>query len=612
MSLLDSFVLLFEADTGKAIREINALAAANDATGGAVDDARKALDKQIAALELQAATAGMSRGEAILYKMAQEGATTADIERARAALEAAGAMEEEQDAVTSLTQKLVGFAAATFGISAILGKVFERTETIRGIQQTSDALGIAIEDVDAFGRAAQAMGGDAEGARDSLVDMAEAMGEALSDPESGKAEAFKKLGINIKDTTGKAKDALSGMLALAESVEGLSKSEAIFKIKEVGITDNRQVEMILKGRKELERMLDAQKEQSTVTKESAENARKLTEAMAGLKTSAENAGAGLIDAIIPAVTKVVEWLAKGFAWMMEHKDFVVGFFSAIAVVVGTLYLPSMVAAAAATLAATWPLIAIGAALAAAAAAFALIYDDIMNFIDGNDSFIGQVSEKYPIVGQAVLGLIQIFKDMWSVLVTGAQQIGTFFVNAFSQILSGIKAVIDFIPEAIAQFEGLVTRITEMFAGMGEAVKAIFDGIVDAIRGALDFASKGIDKFKSGVSGVASFFGIGDDEADASQPGEASQQSTSQIPSINRTMAEANEQLGAARQSPANSITSNAISNQVNRTSQTDVQINEVIVQTQATDAQGISKDIGSSLGDQLKGLEAESATGVDR
>ena len=54
----------------------------------------------------------------------------------------------------------------------------------------------------------------------------------------------------------------------------------------------------------------------------------------------------------------------------------------------------MLAAAAATLAATWPIWPLLRS-SLLAAAFALVYDDIMNFIDGNDSMIGRILDKYP-------------------------------------------------------------------------------------------------------------------------------------------------------------------------------------------------------------------------
>lgn len=542
MALLDTLLLVFKADTSQA--------------DAGLDSARKKSDELIRSIADADAAAGKA-GESFKAM-------------------AAGAL---------------GGLAAAFSVGAAISGAFARADNIRAIEQTSDAIGAAIENVDAFGKAAEAMGGDAQGARDSLTDMAEKMGEAMSDVESGAAKAFKSLGISLKSADGGTKDAISGMLDLASAVEGLDRSAAVFKIKELGITDNRTVEMILKGRQELERMLRVQKEQGVVTKEAAENARKLTEATGSLKNSMSNAGNSFLDSIIPALTKVIEWLAKGASWMQENKDFVIGFFGAIAAVVTTLYLPAMISAAAATLAATWPLLLIGVAIAAAAAAFALIYDDIMNFIDGNESFIGQVFEKYPMVEKIVMTLIDAFRQMWGILITGAQQVGEFVAAGFQQVIAGIKAAIDYLIEAYGAIQGFVDNSLSAFQSMADGISAIFSFIVDTVKSSMSFVTAGIDKIKSGVSGVAGFFGFGD-SSDA--------------------MGSAGQQLGMAAGAPSNGVTSSAISNLASTSSESNVQVGSVVIQTQATDAQGISKDVGSELQNQLKNLEHESATGVAR
>ena len=579
MALLDTLLLVFKADTSQA--------------DAGLDSARKKSDELVDSLRNTDAVAGKTG--ASLKAMA------------------AGAL---------------GGLAAAFSLGAAISGAFARADNIRAIEQTSDAIGAAIENVDAFGKAAEAMGGDAQGARDSLTDMAEKMGEAMSDVESGAAKAFKSLGISLKSADGSTKDAISGMLDLAGAVEGLDRSAAVFKIKELGITDNRTVEMILKGRQELERMLRVQKEQGVVSKEAAENARKLTEATGSLKNSMSNAGNSFLDSIIPALTKVIEWLGKGVSWMTDNKDFVIGFFGAIAAVVTAIYLPAMISAAAATLAATWPLLLIGAAIAAAAAAFALIYDDIMNFVDGNDSFIGQIFEKYPMVEKIVMTLIDAFRQMWQILITGAQQVGDFVTAGFQQVISGIKAAVDYLSEAYGAITGFVDSSLTSFQALSDGISAIFAFIVDTVKSSLSFVTAGIDKIKSGITGVAGFFGIGEESEEGknstNQPegsaarsdrysvAEQKNSANSNQPPINITMEKAVAQIGAASASPSNGVTSSAISNSTRNSSETNVQVGSVVVQTQATDAAGISKDVGSELQGQLKNLEHESASGVSR
>ena len=559
MALLEELLIKVVVEASGASRQIDQVAHKTDDLAKSAEDAAKSIDKQVKALELQAKTAGMSKKEATLYKLAQEGATKADLERAKAAIEASEAVETQSKSVAGLAAKLAGALAATLSVGAAIGGVFSRAEMIGELSRTSDALGIAIEDLDAFGKAAERAGGDAQGARDSLTDMAEALGEALSDKESGRAKAFQALGIAITDTNGKAKDGLTGILDLASAVEGLDKSAAVFKIKELGITDNRTVELILKGRKELERMLAVQKAQGVVTKEAAERAKVFNEGLYALRAATSSATNSFLDSLIPALTKVIGWLTKVVEWAGEHKDAIIGFFIAVGAIVTAVYLPAMIAAAAATLAATWPLLLIIATITAVAAAFALVYEDVMNFIDGNDSLIGQIFEKYPMVKDAVMAIVDVFKLLGSIV-----------AQVWQSLITGFKQVIDFV-------------------------------------------MTGVKQIASGISSVAGYFGLSDDgPAPENKPAlsSGSGQDPLDVPG-NDSIAMANTAIGTASASPLNGGSSNAITNST-QTKNSTVEIGQVTVNSQATDAQGVAKDMNSELSSQLKNLEHESATGVSR
>lgn len=541
------------------------------------------------------------------------------------------------EAFAGFAAKALGALTAALSIGNAISGAVERAASITALAQTSEALDVAIEDLDAFGRAAVASGGDAQGAMDTLFDVSEKVGEAFADTESQAYKSFKAIGVAVKDANGNARTSLDTFLELSKAFEGMSRSEAVFKIKELGITDNKSVEMILKGRKEIERLIAVQKEQGGVTKESAERAVAFHDAMIALRGSVSNTSNSFFDSIIPALTKVVEWLTKVVDWAGEHKDFVVGFFVAIAGVVAGVYLPAMIAAATATIAATWPLIAMGAVIAGVAVAFGLIYEDVMNFIDGNDSLIGQIFDKYPLIEQIVMSLANIFRDTFQTLTAGATQAGDFISIAFNQIVQAIKFCIDYLSEAYGSVSAFVSGSMGSFESLREGVKSIFAVIVATIRGALSSVTGAIDSIGSAIKSAAGVVGIkiGTDEAPTPRPRAmppGSGQAPSDVPMIDATgkpyvpstqsgqspsatvaaMESGNRQLAAAQASPLNAVTSNAISNTTNRSSETSVNVERVEVNTQATDSQGISRDIGISLSDQLRNLNHESATGVER
>ncbi len=496
----------------------------------------------------------------------------------------AGLMEQK---IKGVFTRIGAALLATVAASKALETFNNHVQTVEQIRNTSDALGVAIEDVDAFGKAIERMGGDAQGARDSLTDMAESIGEALQDVESGRAKTFKALGISLKDVNGQAKNAVQGMIELAGAVEGMGREQAVFRIKELGITDNRSVELLLKGRQEVERMLRVQKEQGVVTKESAERVRVYSEALAKLKQSAGVAASGIVDWILPAITWFIQKLDSVVTWMNRHDTFVKGFFIGLTTILTAMFLPAVVSATAAVWALIAPFLAVAAPIAAVVALFALLYDDVMNFLDGNDSLIGQISEKYPIVGETVKAMAQ-----------------------------AVTAAFDWVKEALAgaydSVKIFASGAVNSFAVMGKSIGAIFQGVVGVVKSAWTYISGVFDSVSSVISRIGKWLGFGSGDDIQVTESTVSKGVSDAEAKAAENMRAAQAQLDQAASSPMNSVTSNAISNASNTHTETNVQVGQVTVQTQATDAQGISQSIGGGLKDELKNLQADSASGVKR
>lgn len=501
--LLDIFQIVFESNSKKATQDLEEVEKAGDDVEKSLDDARKANEKFFQSAE--------SIGKAI------------------------GNM-------------LAGYFA--------IGSILERIEEINAIATTAETIGDSVENVDAFSKALVEMGADASGARDTLTDLAESMGEALKDTQSGRFKQFKELGVALKDAEGNARATTDVMVELAGAVEGMSKQEAVFKIKELGITDNRSVELILKGRKELERMMRVQKEMGVTSTESAEASRRFTDALNKVKGAAGNAGAGLVDGVIPALTEVVEWLGTVVDWARDNKDFITGFFIAVAAFVTRFYLPAMIRAAVATLAAYAPMLLMGGIIAAIGAVFALAYDDVMNFIKGNDSLIGQIMGEFPALADAVYLIIGAFRKLGPVI---------------SEIMQGVWEIIK-------------ETLDKVLTMIGYVVKAI---------GSIFGAAASVGGWTLGKLGLGGGGQNGSITQELIQAGKST--------------------LSAAQANPLNSQTSNSISNSNKTSNENNLSIGQMTVNApNATDAKGVAAAIGGDLKKELKNMRAEAATGVAR
>lgn len=518
--------------------------------------------------------------------------------------------------------KMAGMVGVGLTIGGIASFVQSTAEEVNLLSQSADALNLPVEEVDAFGKVITSMGGDVQGARDSLMDMSESIGEALQDTSSGKAEVFKSLKISLKDMQGDSINAMEGLYRLSDAVQGLSKEEAIFRIKEVGITDNKIVESILKGRKELEALTKKQKENGVVTKELALQAQKYKEVTGGLKTVFSSVMMSIMNAALPALTKILSWVQTFVKFCSDNKELITGFFIAIGTVLAAYYIPSMIAAAAATLAATWPILAIIAVIALLAAAFAFVYDDIMNFIDGNDSMIGRILDEYPELKAVILALWDAFKSFFDFVIALSKVVADVAVAAFNFIIDGGKQFWKWLNEFIDGLMGWGKQFEGVFNTVSDAVVGIFKWLWAQIKQYLVWINEGLDAIKNGWSTVKGWFGFEDAEVTQTVERKISADGTieHQIPESPKLSEDDTAQLvqGLSQQinsmsaNPMNPMTSQAISNQSSTSNENTVNVGELNINTQATDAQGIAKDAKGELQSQLQDLGHQTSSGVGK
>ncbi|MGW1368442.1 hypothetical protein [Providencia hangzhouensis] len=589
-------------------------------------ESNKKLASGIKALEsnIQRAEGSLSDQVVVTGKAANEAEKLANknTQLAKSADEVSSHYGKATHSLSGFLVKMAGMVGIGLTIGGIASFVQSTAEEVNLLSQSADALNLPVEEVDAFGKVITSMGGDAQGARDSLMDMSESIGEALQDASSGKAEVFKSLKISLKDMQGDSINAMEGLYRLSDAVQGLSKEEAIFRIKEVGITDNKIVESILKGRKELEALTKKQKENGVVTKELALQAQKYKEVTGGLKTVFSSVMMSIMNAALPALTKILSWVQTFVKFCSDNKDLITGFFIAIGTVLAAYYIPSMIAAAAATLAATWPILAIIAVIALLAAAFAFVYDDIMNFIDGNDSMIGRILDEYPELKAVILALWDAFKSFFDFVIALSKVVADVAVAAFNFIVDGGKQFWKWLNEFIDELMGWGKQFEGVFNSVSDVVVGIFKWLWAQIKQYLGWINDGLDAIKNGWSTVKGWFGFEDAEVTQTVERKISADGTieHQIPESPKLSEDdtallvqgLSQQINSMSANPMNPMTSQAISNQSSTTNENTVNVGELNINTQATDAQGIAKDAKGELQSQLQDLGHQTSSGVGK
>ncbi|HEI9877636.1 TPA: hypothetical protein SMO99_001725 [Proteus mirabilis] len=526
--------------------------------------------------------------------------------------------QEAGSSVAGFATKALGAVGIVMSIGTIFSESVSRSQEIETLDKLGKQIGVATADVDAFSGAIAELGGSRESAQADLSAMAKSFGNT--------------------------KDSMEKVLQTADKVQGMSFDKAKKTLEGMGVSDEKTIELMMKGRKELERTMGIQKEYSGISKESIESSIKFNSAMAKFQQSSGLLKNSFLEMVIPALSKGLEWLTKLVTFCKENKHLVVGFFTAVATILLGKYIYAMKLASISTWTTLFPIIAIIAVIALLAAAFAIVYDDIMNFIDGNDSMIGRILEKYPRLKVVILALWETFKKLFEYLKAIVGVVADIVVAGWDLMASGLKAYVKYLLSCISVIAGWGKSFAGVFNTVSDAVVSAFEWMWEQVEKIIGWVNTGLNAVKNGWKSAKEFFGFGGDEAeikitsdDASNYLSALSAKRNQVASagvdtseidkeiielkkqldngldaskIIADVEEANKRLMMASHDAMNPITSQAISNQSNVKNESNVSIGEIKVETQATDAQGVASGLSNALQDEIANVNQQHSSGL--
>ncbi|WP_323086453.1 hypothetical protein, partial [Providencia alcalifaciens] len=498
--------------------------------------------------------------------------------------------------VVSFAKKALGAVGLLMGATAMVSESVTRSAEIESLDKLGKKINVATADVDAFAGSMAELGGTRDAAQADLSAMAKSFGFA--------------------------KNSMEKVLKTADKVQGMKFDKAKATLSALGVTDDKTVELMMKGRKELERMMGIQKEYSGINKESIEQSIKFNKAMQGFKQSSGLLKNSFLEMVIPVLAKGLEWINKFVSFCKENKQLVVSFFTIVGAAITAYYVPAMMRAAKSTLLATWPILAIIAVIALLAAAFAFVYDDIMNFIDGNDSMIGRILDEYPELKEVILRLWQTFKILFEYLMVVAKFVANIVVAAFNFIVAEVKRFGIVLDAFINGLKSWGKKFEGVFNTVSDAVVGIFKWLWAQIKQYLGWINDGLDAIKKGWSTVKGWFGFEDAEVTQTVERKVTADGTIEhtIPETPKLSEEdtallvqgLNQHITGMSTNPMNPVTSQAISNRSSTTNENTVNVGELNINTQSTDAQGIAKDAKGALQSQLQDLGHETSSGVGK
>ena len=491
----------------------------------------------------------------------------------------------------------MSIGALVAGVKATAAAYDELGKLAARFRDTADAVG-------SFRDASALLGISEEKSTGALL----ALDTAIQDTFLGMGRAkkvFEELEVKVQDANGKIKPTTQVMGELAEKLHGMEKGTQIRVMERLGL-DPSMLKLFNADFVNLQkRMADIDRASGFNLEQAVKRSAEYTKASKGLslevntlKMYLDKLTEGFKVAAMPyftqAMTVATKYVRMFVDYLLKHSKFVEGFVIAIGGAIAYFLVPAAIKGALAVWAMIAPFALIGAAALAVAAAFALLYDDIMNFIDGGDSMIGHLVARWPIIGDILKALGAEFVFFWDV----AKAVWNFLIGmfddpaaAFEQFKSDITAGVGQLIDTFPGLKEVIGAITDAFTSAADTVTGVWDAIVAAIKAAIAVVLDGINTVVTAFDKAKSFLGFGGGDGAGD-------------------LAAGKSALGAASSSGLAAQTSNSINNSKGGNKTTQVTVGKVEVKTAATDAEGISKAIGGSMQAQMRQAASNFDDGV--
>lgn len=498
---------------------------------------------------------------------------------------------------------------AALSVGAIYAMTTEVAEFVDTMSDAADAIGIGVDELHAWELAVQASDGE-QGAFTASLNSFNIGIQDIATKGKGRLLPFlKELGLSMADVKAAAKDPTTALLKMADTFHGLSKAQAAGLGAKIGL-DQGTINLLSKGRVGVEELIKAQRELGVITKEDAEKAQAYDETMKKWNATFATVKREIAMTVLPSLTWFFDKLRAIVSWMLEHKVAVISFFAGIAAVLVGLYLPAALAAAAATWALLAPYLAIAAGVAAFGAALALVVDDIYNFQQGNDSVLGELVKKWPMLGEVIHNLGEVLTWLIAFVAAWASAFLTLITEGPQKAIEQFSDAIDFL---VKDIEDTIPGASEIFSAMTDDIQEGIDEVIKAWDWLMEKIGDGVDLFMRAKetigNGIKFLFG-----SDSGGGGGRDGSSFFDSPTAStRAAVAAGRQQLAMTNSPIVSQSSTAITASTTRHASrtTTVKIDKVDVKTQATDGPAVASAISDHLGTHLRGAIDQNDDGIE-
>lgn len=487
---------------------------------------------------------------------------------------AATEFEERLKAVTTTAGKVAGVVtAAAAGVLGFVGTIAHGMGQLNDFAEAND---LSASRLAALGKVAKEFDVDMESLQSSMAGLQQITGEAALGVGRGKM-VFEKLGISAKDATGHVRNADEMLEVIADKIKGMPRPEQLAFLAKMRI-DPRMVRMLKDGSESLRQMREEAEGKGLFSDEDyaradhidklfmrTNNALGVTAKLLAAKlfpvvekilqgfldwynaqrkaTSSTfltvfSVMAGALELVWDWIQRVVHWVTAAIKWLDRFgivTGVAAGALFGLATMAAVKAVSSFASLSAELAKTAFSLIGVtgkvtllkAAMLGLLGTALFLIIDDLVNWAEGNDSLIKQLSEDFPQAFKLVVLGLEVMAGWWAINKVAAFLSTSTMVSGFMATKVAALATAIAIWAATTPLWAIVGIVALVIAGVVAFGYGIYKLVKhwDAVTEAIDKAWKAVKRFfgaKDGgkisveankyvaTDGVADAYGYGSD------------------------------------------------------------------------------------------------------
>lgn len=494
--------------------------------------------------------------------VADELVTILGIKLAADAIANIGKFKAGLDTVVS---KLNQLAVITTGAAVAAGLFIKGvSDEANELQKLSATSGLSTDSLQEWAYAAEQVGVNAKSVQNDLV----SLNKTMSSPIPGQFNVnMAMLGVSVRNANGELKSSEEVLQSVGDRLSTMSHQQQLQWASKIGISDETVV-LLRQGSEGIAKLREeAHTLGAIIPSKSLQVAAEFRKSIEKMRASLRSLSSQIAIAAMPALQRVVElftaWTVANREWIQVHTEsFMIALVSAFEKVwsvvrrlldqfdplielfsdltggmTTTEHMTGLLQGALTGLLVVFaPFLAKLALLAAGFYAISTAVEDVMYWINGDESFIGAWVEyllsQFPGIAAGLETIKNLFSGLFDVVMSAGPAVIERVVSAFTSLF---KTVLSNVDEASGKIAEFVNGFTERFPAIVDAVKALadvlgtvlgaaLDGIVAALKFLSDLATDVfgsllnlLGKALDGINAGLSWLGFGGDDEEENKP-----------------------------------------------------------------------------------------------